>query len=211
MIPIGAEIAVVPETISPPAGPPGRRILELPAMQHDERSSSKIFEVPVGNGDLIRFGWEIRFTLRLHTFTASRIPFAPTPDGSNIHMIDVERPAIPLAKSANETLVVVEENGIVVVGKNPVRFFDAADSFIQQPLRSPGLIFGDNPNGERLPLSLRLSDDPVHQCKIILTLRRLQLSPGPTEIGHGRMWILIGLRRIAEPEVEVRKTHPGIV
>ena len=71
-------------------------------------------------------------------------------------MIDVERPAIPLAKSANETLVVVEENGIVVVGKNPVRFFDAADSFIQQPLRSPGLIFRDNPDGERLPFGLRL-------------------------------------------------------
>ncbi len=162
MVPVGAEIAVVPETIASPTGPSRRRIRELPAVQHDERRSGKIFEIPIGDGELIRFGREIRLALCLHTFAASRIPFAPAPHRSDIHMIDVERPAIPLAEGANEPLMVIEKNGMVIVGENAVRLLDAADALRQQPLRGPRLVLGHDPDRECLPLGLCLGDDPVH-------------------------------------------------
>jgi hypothetical protein len=80
MVPRGAEVPVVSETVSTPAGTSRYRIRELSSMKHHEGCAGKILEVPVCDLDLIFLNRKIPLALCFDSLAAGRVPLAPAAD-----------------------------------------------------------------------------------------------------------------------------------
>ena len=106
--------------------------------------------------------------------------------------------------------MVVKKDRVVVIGKDAVRLLYTGHALVEQPSRGAGLIFGHDPNGERLAFCLGLLDHLVDQREVVLALGRFKLGPRPAKIGHGGMGILLDRRRMTEAKMEVRKPHTGV-
>jgi hypothetical protein len=126
-------------------------------------------------------------------------------------MIDIDGAAVAFTECADQPLMVVEKNGMVVVGENAVGLLHTPDPLVEQPLGRAGFVFGHDADGECLSLGLGLLDHTIHEGEVVLTFLRFELCPGPTEIGDGRMGILFRCRRMSEPEMKIGKAHSRVV
>ena len=143
----------------------------------------KVSEVPIGNEVFVRIGGKILSAELLRCLTACGVPLAPATDRTDVDMVDLRfacRIAVP--ERFDEPLMEKEERGIIVIRENVATDYDAADSFVAYPFRGRAFVHGHDAESESLPLGFRLPDHIIHKREIVLTLRRLEHVPRPSEI-----------------------------
>ncbi len=115
VIPIRTEHTVIAQTISSPTGSASSGIFRLTADQHNERRVRKIFEIHIRDASLVLFCRIVSAAEFFRIFAASGVPFAPAPDGPDIHMINIGGPCITLSKRPQKFFLFFQEYGIVVI------------------------------------------------------------------------------------------------
>jgi len=67
----------------------GDRVLELTSDEHYQRSPAKMFEVLVGDRNLVSFSWVVPLTEYFRPLTACGVRLPPAAHRADIHVIDV--------------------------------------------------------------------------------------------------------------------------
>ncbi len=199
VVPGRIEHPIVPEAVPAPAGTLGGGILDGATNEHHERRAREVLEVPVGNTQLVRFGRKIPGAMRFRRPAAGRVPLAPASDRADVDMIDLRIAGVAAPEGFDETFMVIEEHGIVVVREDVGSDLDAVDPFVAYPLRRRSFVHGHDAEREGLPLGLCLPDHVVHQAEVVSTLGWLELVPRPAEVGDGLRGISAGWRRTSSP------------